>query len=44
MRQLLNHCLVFFRREQVVPKPVVLTPEQYRAAVAEVAKQLKQLL
>lgn len=46
MRQLLNQCLVIFRREQ---QPVLLavkqlTPEQYMAAVAKVAKQLKAIL
>lgn len=48
MRQLLNHCLVRLRREQKVKVPLkprpVLSQQEYRAAVAQLAKQLRLIL
>lgn len=46
MKQLLNLILVSFRKEQKqleVHSPVKLSPEQYRDAVAKLAKQLREL-
>lgn len=46
MIRLLNHCLIFFRREQrkEAPQPVKLTEAEFRLAVAQAAANLRRLL